>query len=164
MAKIDLSDLEIAALIDERKLLPPNSDRRAKLKPRRGHSEAQIDFAVAATGHQFRLILRQSHHNLLDFSAILGYTLPESGRLFLLRRYNGRSHEHTNNIERKIFYDFHIHMATERYQARGFNEERYAIVTNRYATIWQALDCLREDCNVAVERGGAGQHTLFGVI
>jgi hypothetical protein len=162
MAKTDLSDAEIAALIAERKELPPNFHRRTTLKARRGHGEAQIEITAPITGHQFRFILRQSHFNLLDFSAILGYTLPGSSRLFILRRYNGKSHQHTNTIEKETFYDFHIHIATERYQARGFNEERYAMVTDRYATLRQAFECLLDDCCVEIERD-SGQHTLFRI-
>jgi hypothetical protein len=49
-----------------------------------------------------------------------------------LRRHNGRSHEHTNQIEASTFYDFHIHMATERYQELGMREDAYAEATDRF--------------------------------
>lgn len=138
MARIDLTDSDIQELLILPKVFPANYSRRFQLKPRRGHSEAQMDL-TAETGHQFRFILRQSFFNSLDFSAILGYILPDSGRLFLLTRYNGKAHEHTNNLEKELpFYDFHIHKATERYQAHGYNEEKYAVTTNRYATLRQA--------------------------
>lgn len=159
MAKIELSDSEIEALIAERKELPSNFDRRFRLRPRRGHSESSLDITTGA-GHRFRFILRQSDHNILDFSAILGYYLS-TGKIFILRRYNGKSHEHTNSIERQTFYDFHIHMATERYQAEGFHEEKYAEPTSRYATLRQAFECLMDDCNVRERKDDSGQGSLF---
>jgi len=71
--------------------------------------------------------------------------------LFILRRYNGKSHEHKNNLEStNVFYDFHIHTATERYQREGTKEEYFAEITNRYSTVQEALNCLIEDCNVAL--------------
>ena len=58
--------------------------------------------------------MRQNRINLLDFSVILAVRVPQLNQVFRLRRYNGRSHEHTNQIESVTFHDFHIHFATER--------------------------------------------------
>ena len=68
---------------------------------------------------EFRIILRRNHINPLDFSVILAVRVPNSNQLFRLRRYNGNSHEHTNKIENEKLHDFHIHLATKRYQERG---------------------------------------------
>lgn len=105
-----------------------------------------------AHGSKFRLILRQSVFNPLDFSVILAYCTPTTNRIFRLRRYNGRSHEHTNRIEGDRFYDFHIHMATERYQELGMSEDAYAEPTERFADLPSALQCLLEDCGFTVSR------------
>lgn len=83
---------------------------------------------------------------MLDFSLILAWRAKDSNQLFRLRRYNGRSHEHTNIIENQTFYDFHIHQATERYQMSGFREDAFAQPTNRYADLSGALCCMIEDC------------------
>ena len=71
-------------------------------------------------------------------------------QLFRLRRHNGKSHEHTNQIEQITFYDFHIHMATERYQELGTREDAFAEVTDRYGDYESALRCLVEDCGFEV--------------
>ena len=63
-----------------------------------------------------------------------------------MRRYNGRSHQHTNRIEGNTFYDFHIHIATERYQAAGYEEDHYAETTNRFADLGGAIRCMIQDC------------------
>ena len=63
-------------------------------------------------------------------------------------RYNGKSHEHTNHIEDETFHDFHIHLATERYQQRGTREDAYAKPTNRYDDFSSALRCLIGDANL----------------
>jgi len=150
-----LTDAEISALISETKQLEPGYLSRLQLRPKRGHSERELDI-VGANGSAFQLILRQNLVNVLDFSAILAYSVPSSSQVFLLRRYNGKSHEHTNKIERQTFYDFHIHFATERYQRSGWKDEAYAEVTNRYADFQGALDCLIQDCALVLPPDGEG--------
>jgi hypothetical protein len=97
--------------------------------------------------------------NILDFSVILGYTTNASSQVFRLRRYNGKSHEPTNKIERQTFYDFHIHMATERYQNSGLREDAYAVPTNKYGDFQGALDLMFEDCGFILPSNG--QKLLF---
>ncbi len=63
-----------------------------------------------------------------------------------LRRYNGKSHEHTNRIERDRFYNFHIHMATERYQREAETEDGYAEPSSKYSDLSGAIECLIDDC------------------
>jgi len=140
-----LSDEEIARLIQEKKPLPQDYRARIQVRPKRGHKERELDFYGGA-GSEFRLILRQSVFNPLDFSVILAYRVPKSNQLFRLRRYNGKSHEHTNRIEGNKFYDFHIHYATERYQDIGAREDTYAETTDRFADFQQAIICMLSDC------------------
>lgn len=153
-----LSDKEITALLAERKELPPDYQQRIQTRPRRGHKESELDI-VGAKGSEFRLILRQSSVNSFDFSAILAYRFPKSNVLFRLRRYNGKHGEHTNTLEGKTFYDYHIHQATERYQQSGLREDTYAEPTNRYADLGGAVKCLIEDCKFVLPAGD--QSSLF---
>jgi hypothetical protein len=142
---IQLTDTEILSLLAEPKNLPENFRAAAKLKPKRGHKE--YEFCVSgAKGHEFLLKFRQSEINPLDFSVILLYVPKGSSRQFRLRRYNGKSHEHTNRIEDNTFYEFHIHTATERYQQLGCDEDAFAEPTDRYATYPEALECMIRDC------------------
>ncbi len=143
------TDSQIDALVEERKPLPANWQERTSLKAKRGHDEQHLDVTGEA-GTGFRLVLRQSRINGLDFSVILAVLVPQSTQVFRLRRYNGRSHEHTNQIENETFYDFHIHLATERYQDIGAREDAYARPTDRYSTFRGALDCLFKDANFGV--------------
>jgi hypothetical protein len=127
----------------------PLPDDLASLRPalRRtkvGHREASYDVA-GANGHAFRVIIRQSARNPIDFTVILAYLPKDSNRLFHLRRCNGKSHEHTNRLERNSFYGFHVHMATERYQVDGGKEDAYAEPTDRYSDLGGAIDCLVGD-------------------
>ncbi len=153
-----LTDPEIARLIQEAKPLRPGYRSGMRMKLKRGHHEGEIDVR-GANGSDFRLIQRQSTLNPLDFSVILAYRSPGSMMLFRLRRYNGKSHEHTNTIEKHTFYDFHVHYATERYQLIGASEDSYAEPTGRYADFQGALSCLLEEC--AFEVPPDGQVLLF---
>lgn len=140
-----LTDTEIAGLLAERKVLPHDYLARIQAKPKRGHKERELAIS-GDQGNDFRLVVRQSIINPLDFSAMLMYCPRDTNQLFRLRRHNGRSHEHTNKIEGDKFYEFHIHMATERYQDLGVREDSFAEPTDRFTDLGGAIDCLLADC------------------
>ena len=125
------------------------------MKHKKGHGAGYMENHVlvnrfSAGSGQFHVIARQSIGNPLDFSVILGYSSNpgKKSTVFKLRRYNGKSHEHTNRIEKFKFYDFHIHTATERYQRANMKEEDYAEATDRYTDFYGALRCLVSDCGI----------------
>lgn len=153
------SDSEIARMIGERKPLPDNYRSRVQLRDKRGHKERELDI-TGKSGTRYRLILRQSNFNTLDFSIILAVNPLDSNQVFRLRRYNGKSHEHTNQIEGDAFYDFHIHYATERYQESGSREDAFAKATDRYADFHAALRCMLEDGGFETPQDA--QPSLFG--
>ena len=82
--------------------------------------------------------------------------------MFRLRRYNGKSHQHKNHIEKDVIYDFHIHYATERYQLIGKKEESFAVASDRYSTLHEAVGCLISDCGFVLPEGDQGD--MFGGI
>ena len=146
-------------MIEECKPLPVNYPSRVQLREKCGHKERELD-VVGKHGTPYRLILRQSDFNTLDFSIILVVNPSESNQLFRLRRYNGKSHEHTNQIERDTFYDFHIHYATERYQESGSREDAFAKTTDRYADFHSALRCMLDNCGFEMPQDA--QERFFG--
>lgn len=146
------TDPEIAVLMAERKALPANWRRRMRLVPKESQAERQLDL-VGVEANGYRLILRQNLINQLDFSLILAVRAPNSTRLFRLRRYNGATHRHRNRIERNRFHGFHIHTATERYQALGLSEDGFAEPTDRYFDFESAKRCLFEDANIQLPPG-----------
>jgi len=115
-----------------------------KLRKKHGHDERDITIK-GEYGSEFKIILRKSQFNPLNFSVILAYQLPNTSQLFRLRRYNGK-HEHTNKLEKEKFYDFHIHQATERYQDSGFREDAFAEPTEKFSDFDSAIECLIDDC------------------
>lgn len=144
----------------ERKSAPADWPNRIRLRPKRGHREQDLDL-LGNGGSEFRLILRQSTVNQFDFSIILAVRIPRSNQLFRLRRYNGKSHEHTNHLEEETFYDFHIHYATERYQNLGTREDAYAEPTDRYVDYRGALRCFIEDARLSVDADSQSEF-VFG--
>ena len=141
----NLTDDEIAALLAEPKPLPDDYRSKVETRPKRGHRERELDID-GANGSKFRVILRQSSFNPLDFSVILAWLPPQSTTPFRLCRYNGKSHEHTNTLDGEEFYDFHVHRATERYQQSGLREDSFAEATGRYQDLAGVLRCMIEDC------------------
>lgn len=156
---VQLKDAEIVQLLAERKVLPADYREQMQMKPKRGHRERELD-VIGDGGNEFRLILRESLFDSLDFSVILAYRPPQSNQLFRLRRYNGRSHEHTNTLEGQTFYEFHIHTATERYQESGLREDTFGEPTDRFGSFQEAIRCMLKDCGFDVPSGVQG--TLFG--
>jgi len=155
-----VSDVRIEALIAERKQFPANYKRALALQRYGAHSRSELD-VVGEAGSSFHIALRRSVINPLDFSIILAAQLTDGGPLFHLRRYNGRAHRHTNKLEnRRPFYDYHVHVATERYQYAGLSPEGYAEITDRYVDLQGAFNCFVEDCACVLP--DADQFTLFG--
>ncbi len=146
------SDDEINALIKETKPLPKNYRNFLRLNDKRGHKESELD-VVGEKGDQFRLIFRQSNINNLDFSVILAFCPKGTNQVFRLRRYNGKSHEHTNKIECSTFYGFHIHTATERYQELGSDPDSFAEQSSKYYDFNSAVHCLFDDCGLVIPKG-----------
>lgn len=142
-----LTDAQIARYEREHKLLSHDYDVRLFTFARVGsHARSELEVA-GEDGHRFLVRLRQSLLNPIDFSAILSVYVA-GGAEVRLRRYNGKSHPHSNRIEREPpFYDFHIHRLTERYQSKtGYKPEGYAERTERYGDLRGAVTCLLEDC------------------
>ena len=140
-----LTDDEIARLISEPKRLPDDYRGKIQTRQKRGHRERELDL-TGAGGNIFQLIIRESSMNVIDFSVILAWIPPQSSTLFRLCRYNGKSHEHTNKIEQKTFYAFHVHRATERYQKSGLREDAFAEPTDRYQDLASAIQCMIQEC------------------
>jgi len=139
-----LSDETIDSLIREAKTIPAGLSPLGKLVARNQHKRREYE-VISESGNRFVVFLRQSELNMMDFSVILGYRLPQVYTVFRLRRYNGK-HQHTNVLEKQTFYDFHIHTATQRYQAPGFKEDHFAETTNRHFNLESAIQCLVADC------------------
>lgn len=79
------SDQDIQRLIKEKKPLPKDYKVKIQVRPKRGHKERELDIE-GEDGNDFRLILRQSTINPLDFSIILIYRPPQSNILFRLSK------------------------------------------------------------------------------
>lgn len=146
-----LTDKQIQELVNINKQMTVDPDSLfIGMKEKRGHKSAEHEMPQS-DGSSFVIKIRISIENPFDFSVIIGYTPPKATKAFHLRRYNGRSHEHKNRIEKEnVFYDYHIHQATERYQREGSKEEYFAEITGRYTTPREALNCLISDCNVSL--------------
>jgi len=147
---VSFTDDEILEMIEEPKPLPPDYRAKLALKPTKiKDKEAKLDLS-GSNGRCYQLILRQNIIDEFDFSVILAHCPEKTNQHFRLRRYNGKSHEHTNLIERTRFYGFHIHTATGRYQQIGAKEDDFAEPTDRYNDLQSAIKCMLEDCGFVV--------------
>lgn len=131
---------EINELINEPKNLPEYWDEDIYVL---NHMDI-----VGENGNKFRIYVRYYKECDTSFSVVFGVLHPLNNDFFCIRRYNGNNHIHYNRIENnEKISGFHIHIATERYQERNQEEESYAIETDRYTNVKEALECLIEDAN-----------------
>jgi len=103
-------------------------------------SEHYDCFAISVEDEtlQFKIFVRQNQKFIDKFSVGLVY-LPKTGDDICLVRCNG-FHEHTNHVkDYACFSGFHIHRATEEAIMQGHSSEQYAIMTEDYRTLPQAL-------------------------
>ena len=144
-----LKSYQIKELIEEPKRIKENIFDLKLLRERKNSKHRNVS-VKGSLQHNFRIILRQSRIDPLDFTAGLIYIRRENNQDFILLRYNG-SHSHKNVIEKEVFEGFHIHTATERYQEYGSGRvEGYAQQTDRYSTLTEAIECLIKDSNITI--------------
>lgn len=141
------TDNEITALLTEHKVLPGRWASRLQPKPKSAMQFDQRDCEVRGQqNHVFRIIIRQNKINPLDFSVILMFQ-DADGTEYRLCRYNGKHpSRHTNRLEKtkgesgsSFQTQFHVHVATQRYQEAGYDITGYAEVTTEYASLEGAL-------------------------
>lgn len=167
MENFFLTDDQIQDLLDEPKQIdcPANSLLR-NMKSKGGRASSHFHHShrfprVSGEG-DWLIYLRRSTLKPLDFSCGLGFIPQGRNQAFILRRYNGKSHEHTNRLEEQPpFYDFHIHQATERYQTSSYADEHFATTTDAYVDLAGALKCLMDDCRIIDNSDEAKQTALF---
>lgn len=113
-------------------------------------SHYQYNYTVKGEeGYEFQLYVRQSTLTEDSFNCGLSRLMP-SGEVLTLRRYNGPSHCHKNNIEDdKLCYNTHVHKSSEKYIQANKKPDSFAEVTNKYKTLKGALHCLVNNCNIS---------------
>jgi hypothetical protein len=157
----ELTDDDIRALLAENRSLPEDYVKHMRPTKKANMQYSQSELPVTGErGSEFKVIIRKNLMDPLDFSVILVYLPKEEGKGFILRRYNGK-HIHRNRLEGEELHDFHVHMATERYQQAGLKAEGYAEVSDGYASVRQATGCLFRDANF--QRGSDRRLNGYGV-
>jgi hypothetical protein len=173
-----LTDVEIRQLLNERKLLPANWHTRLKPKDKADARFKQREYTVNGDGgHEFRIVLRQSTLNILDFSIILIFQ-DTDGSEYRLTRFNGKHpSEHTNKVEvdmeraakrgkkgrqQHSFRNvFHVHKASERYQIAGYDIDGFAEPTTEYSSFETALSLFVGSNGFTIEPDDPKQQRMF---
>jgi len=156
MKKVFFTDAEIDALVREPKFSGHSVDSilrsmSAKTGKEKLHMQTSITFARSNGTDKWLIYLRSSTKKPLDFSCGIEFISARMQAKLTIRRYNGKSHEHTNKLENMDpFYDFHIHQATERYQRSHHDDDTFAMPTNLYVDFPGAFKTLLSECHVVV--------------
>lgn len=140
-----LTDQQITDFINEKKNISGIPEPSFKSRRSSQHFEQDIE---GERGNMFKIIIRVSNKNPMDFSVILAVKI--GSKLFRLKRYNGDSHDHTNEIEKEHISGCHIHKATQRYQEKGYREEGYAQKSDKYSDWKKALSILINENNFQI--------------
>jgi len=149
MAFESITDVQIKDLLSSPKKI---TNPGARLRNIEGRD--QVNYKAIATdgsGHEFQIYKRQNTREGMedDFSCGISW-VAANGETLTLKRYNGSSHSHKNQIEDELLTDTcHIHMATERYIKANKKPESFAVEADNYSTIEGALHCLVTECNIS---------------
>lgn len=141
-----VTDAEVMTFIGDKKVIPKDFNPKFK------EGEGKVSFeheVIAESGNTYKIIIRRSKINPMDFSVIFGIHL--GGNLFRIKRYNGNSHIHINRLEKMQIAGFYIHTATQRYQECGFREEGYAEATTKYHDWISAMNLMLKENNFEFE-------------
>jgi hypothetical protein len=131
-----LTDDKIAQL-----LATPKRVENPQARYKQEGQHIRRDFRVVSEDGEYRFTLftRQSTRIAESFSAGLLWH-AKTGEDVMLLRCNGSDHPHPNVIEReRIEFQFHVHLATERYIQANRKPEGYAQETQIYHTLDGAL-------------------------
>ncbi len=145
MKNKEITDAEIDKLI--------RCHKRATNKPRTtiDFRHKKRNYTLQAADYpdiKFTLYYRQNTEDEEDYSVGLLAHFPDGSDLTLIR-FNGSSHIHPNRIENtEIKWQTHIHIATERYIHLQAKAEGYAIETNEYQSVDEALQYATKYCNI----------------
>lgn len=158
-----ITDIKIAELLSITKTV---SNARSKSKEKDGHEQYNYKLQSQTGEYEFELYTRQNLREGMedDFSCGISW-LSSNGEVFTLKRYNGPSHVHRNQLENTfITQKPHIHISTEKYVRANRKPEGFAEETNRYNSLKGALHCLVIDCNIVgldTEPDNVNQIKLF---
>jgi hypothetical protein len=164
-----LTDHEIGQLLTEVKPLPSNWE--TKLTPRAKANSVFLQRELEVTGnggHRFRIILRQSTLNPLDFSVILTFIDADRTEYRLIRCNGKHPSDHTNKYEKrfggtpvKFRNVFHIHRATERYQTYGYEIDGFGEPVTLYNSFEGAKNHFIGLFGFEIQQDDPRQHPLF---
>lgn len=158
-----ITEAEIAELLAEEKRLPANYRSMLEMKLRDAHYRSEL-MVPGEKGSEFWILMRKLEENNLDFSVILAAKASGHSGYFRLRRYNGKSHSHKNSLENEMLsYSYHIHFATERYQSASRKEDGYAVTTDKYTSIIEALEVMVSECGFIEPNEDSGLFSDQGV-
>ena len=164
-----LTDQEIQSLLSEGKPLPDNWRSRLRTRAKTDMRFTHRDLEIKGENDRtFRVILRQSTLNNLDFSIILTF-VDTDGQEYRLTRFNGRHpSQHTNKVERDLgkrnhsFRNvFHVHTATERYQIAGYKIDGFAEPTAEFNSFESALELFVRRNGLHAPPADPMQNSLF---
>lgn len=107
-----ITDVKIYELLSmAKKVINP----RSRSKEKDGHEQYNYKLHSETEDVEFELYTRQNLHEGMedDFSCGISWLAP-NGESFTLKRYNGPSHKHKNQLEgTSLDYKPHIHLSTE---------------------------------------------------
>lgn len=137
----------IDKLIAEPKYIRSSKKSQFTYTTEKNHKKASIQLE---SRYNFKMNIRQSIRDPLDFSVILLYASSNRNSNYrILIRYNGDHGWHKNSLEGNIVKKQHIHRMTERYQLSQLREDGYAEETDKYVTLNEAINEFMNDMNIS---------------
>lgn len=114
-----------------------------------GHYRNSLELRSIDGEHRFHVFMRKNVKFEENFTIGLEYIPGDGSGSICLFRCNGPHGEHMNEFESAShFFGYHIHIAKEEYVNSGYKSDKYAEITNRFATFQDALAYFVSECNI----------------
>jgi hypothetical protein len=124
---------------------PPLKD----FKEERGHLRNNMKLESFDGKMRFTVFMRKNEHFRENFSIGIDFNPKDEPGTFCLMRFNGPHGEHVNDIlEPNPHFGFHIHEARQEMIDAGYSPEKFAAITDTYASYEEALGAFIKKINI----------------
>lgn len=143
-----LPDSLVDKIIKEPKFVSIKDLEKDFIISKRGeHREKSI--ALGCETYECSMKIRQTIDKPDNFSVILVF--KDSNRNYRpILRLNGNHGTHCNRLERELIRGPHIHKITEKYQEMTNHPDGYAVATDRYTNLHEAIAVFLELVNIRI--------------
>ncbi len=153
LAEMKTDDIILESVAEDMIRAPKLIDKNVDLSDLQMSNDGRQKFRtynLECDAYDFKMVVRQNVDRPDNFSVILVCVFSNRREVTILR-YNGNHGSHKNRLENETIKGPHIHKITERYQEKTTHPDGYAVPTDEYRTLSEALRIFMRDTKIRVK-------------